>query len=368
MTFSLEPDEFLTSNVTNDTDTIASCDAVDDRESLTPEVWKIVRATPGDYARLPLNILIVATGTPLNIFIIVRLIYKKLYKQSTFTLLLNLAVADLIMCLSPILNHIIVELQGERWINLVDTDYLRCQLCKMAVVFIMINFVSTFTLALISLDRFIYFKFSIKYDKICSPKKVAIAAIATWVIGTLLGVPPLTGIGDFVFAVLCGLVFLAPSHLRKGIPYIILTLLIHSIVLVILVVTNVWVLVISCKQLQKNKVKVIGSQARSDLETRLGKRDRAIFRKQLKLLQIFGGILGIHFVTLIPALIMISVLTFAGSVPPDLYTVTLFSIGAQAALHPLVESLFTPELRKVVTKCCRRGKSVKRASWMEQEL
>ena len=366
MNFSLDLGGNYT-NVTNDTDTIASCDEVVDRESLTPEIWELERVTPGDYVRLPLNILILVTGTPLNIFIIARLVYKKLHKQPTFTLLLNLAVADLATCITSITNHVIVELDGA--INtLGDTDYVRCQTCKLAISFIVYNFASTFAIALISIDRFIYFKFSINYDNICSRKKVVIAVISSWVLSWILGIPPLVGIGDFVFASLCGFLFLAPSHLRKGIPYIILVLVIHSIVLVILVVTNVWVLVISCKQLHKNKIKVIGSQAKSDLETSLAKRDRAIFRKQIKLLQIFGGILGVHLVTLIPALVLIPILTFAGNVPPDLYTVTLISISSQATVHPLMESLFTPELRKLVTKCCRRGKSVKRESWMEQEL
>ena len=354
-------------NVTNDTDTLPTCDTVD-RESLTPEIWRVAQVTPGDDARLPLNIIVFVTGIPLNIFIIARVVYKKLHKQPTFTLLLSLAVADLLACLSPVLFNIIVDLQGERFRNLVDTDYLRCQLCKLSVFFIISNFAATLTLGLISIDRFIYFKFSINYDKICSRKKVVIAVVTSWVASVTIGIPPLAGPGDYIFASLCGFVFLSTSHLLRGTPYIIFTLAIQTIVVITLVVTNVWVLVIGCKQLHKNKVKVIGSQAKSSLEMRVAKREREIFRKQLKLMQIFGGILGIHIVTLIPAFVMVPILAFAGSIPPDLYTVALFALGAQAALHPLVESLFTPELRKVVTKCCRRGKSVKRESWMDQEL
>ena len=351
-------------NVTTN-DIIGSCD-VAERDTLTPEYWDIVLDDPGDYARLPLYLFIFITGIPLNIFIIARVVYKRLYKQSTFILLLSLAICDLLVCLIPIFNNIIINFVGQRSFG--STDYIRCQLCKIAVFFIILNFISTFSLALISLDRFIYFKFSINYDMICSRNKVLVAVISVWVISILLGIPPLAGIGDLVFASSCGLVFLTPTHLRRGIPYIGIAILVHTIVFIILVVTNVWVLIIGCKQLHKNKVKPIGSQAGYDLEMRLARKERAIFRKQLKLLQIFGGILGIHFVTLIPAMVLIAVLSFTGSIPSALYTFVLFSVSSQATLHPLMESFFTPELRKLVTKCCRRGKPVKRASLMEQEL
>ena len=54
-------------------------------------------------------------------------------------------------------------------------------------------------------------------------------------------------------------------------------------------------------------------------------------------MQIFGGILGIHIVTLIPVFVMVPILAFAGSIPPDLYTVT-FALGAQAASRVLIHT------------------------------
>ena len=387
------------SNFTKEDNSTFSCDLDDDilRSTVTPEAWNILLVRPGDYAELPLYVVIFITGLPLNIFIIVRLVYKKLYKQSTFLLLLNLAICDFLVCIIPIFNNIIRSIVGQRSFG--ETDFTRCHVCKIAVFFIILNFLSTFNLALISIDRFIYFKFSISYNKICSSKRMLIAVIIMWTVSILLGIPPLAGIGDVVFAASCGLVFITPSHLLRGIPFIGIAILLHSIVFGILVVTNVWVVIIGCKQLHKTKIKPMGSTTTGSLggktprrikspssrelhragsrasqqlkslespgssqdggfsfERRKASKERAIFRKQLKLLQVFGGILAVHFVTLIPALILISVLTYAGSIPPELYTFVLFSISSQATLHPLVESFITPELRNIFTDCCKRCK------------
>lgn len=343
---------------------------ITDREAFTPEYWEIELNTPEDYAVVVIYLVIFFTGVPLNVLIISRIIYKRLYKQPTFILLLNLAVCDLLICLVPILFNIITEFMG--MYSFGPTDYIRCNVCKVSTVFIILNFLSTFNLALLSLDRFIFFRFSIKYTIFCTPKRVLLALGVIWTLSILFGIPPLAGYGDVTFSLSCGLVFaLSPAHVLRSIPYIVFGVTAHSVVIVILVVTNVWIVHISCKQLKTLKVSPIcpGPMEGFDMETRIANRDRAILKKQLKLLQVFGAILLVHFLTLIPAILLVIIISIVGDIPPAFYTVVLFSFSSQATLHPLVESFFTPELRKLVTRCCGKRKGPRRKSaWMEKEL
>lgn len=323
---------------------------IDDRKVFTPEYWDV----EGDryYIQLVMLLIIFITGVPLNIWIIARIILKKLYSQPTYMLLLNLAVCDLLVCFIPVLLNIIFE--GLRSYSFGSTDYVRCQVCKIAVVYVILNYQTIFNLILISLDRLAYFKFSIKYDTMIRTKKVILAMIAIWLVSGLLGIPPLVGYGDIVFSTACGMIFITSPHRRRSIPYIAVGFATHIIGISILIVTNMWVLYVALKQIQKQKMtKPLPLKEGNYFERRISAYiDVNTTMKQIKLFQVFGGILLVHFITLIPAVVVVAMVIVSGHVPSLFYRVVLFSIFAAAPLHPLVEAFFTPELKTVFKRWC----------------
>ncbi len=319
-----------------------------DRETLTLEYWDIELDGEEDYVMIIIYLVILFTGVPLNSLIMTRIIIKQLYKNPSYQLLLNLAICDLLICLVLLLFNTITEFRGS--LSFGRSDYARCQVCKIAAFYIMLNFQTIFNLLLISLDRFIYFKYSIRYDSLVNTKTILAALGVVWLLSFVLIIPPLAGYGDIVLSASCGTIFIQhPTHRRRSIPYIAIAIVIHSAVLAALIVTNVWILSIGLKQIKTLRVQPTEGW---DIEHKDSNRDREVAKKQLRILYIFGAILTVHFLTLIPAMVLVAVVAFSASgVPPAAYTVVLLSITSQATLHPLVEALSLPELRKLITKC-----------------
>lgn len=325
---------------------------VGDREIFTEEIWDLNQDEPKDFILLVLHIIIFFTGVPLNTFIILRIITKKLHSQPTYMLLLNLAISDLLICLIPVLFNIICGFLGSY--SLGSSDFLRCQVCKVAVIYIILNFQTVLNLSLISLDRLAYFKLSIKYHQYVRTDRVGVALVVVWVASILLGLPPLGGYGDVVFSTACGMIFVTPIHVERSISYIVIGILIHSVGIAILVVTNAWIVYIAWKQIRSLRVKPVPKLEGSYFERRMSIIDVDSTVKQFKLFQVFGGILLVHFVTLIPAIVLVGIVLFSGRIPRAFYTFVLFSLIAQATLHPLVEAFFTPELKKVIKTWCQK--------------
>ena len=331
---------------------------IDDREVFTPEYWHIKLDEARDYTLLILHLLVIFTGMPLNVLVITKILTEQLYPQPTYLLLLNLAVCDLLVCLVPVLINIISGFRGTYSFG--DSDYTRCQMCKLGVIYIILNFQTLFTLTLISLDRLAYFRLSIKYHRIVRIERISIALAVTWVISFLFGIPPLAGYGDIVFSTMCGMIFVNPViHVSRSIPYIIVGFITYVTCMFVLVLANIWVICIGLKQIQSLRVKPVPKMTGNYFERRMSIIDIHATVRQFKIFQVFGGILVVHFVTLIPAIVLVCIRLFSGYMSQTLYSFVLFSLIAQASLHPLVEAFFTPELKKIITKCfkvCKRRK------------
>lgn len=324
----------------------------------TPEYWHIKLDEPRDYTLLILHLIVFFTGIPLNILVISRILTEHLYPQPTYLLLLNLAVCDLLICLVPVLINIVSGFKGTYSFG--GSDYTRCQVCKIGVVYTILNFQTIFNLSLISLDRITYFKLSIRYHRIVRVERIAIALAVTWVLSFLFGIPPLAGYGDVVFSTMCGMIFVEPAiHVSRSTPYIIVGFITHIVCMAIVVVANMWVVCIGLKQIRSLRVKPVPKMTGSYFERRMSIIDVHATVRQFKIFQIFGGILLVHFVTLIPAIVLVCIRLFSGYMSQTLYSFVLFSLIAQASLHPLVEAFFTPELKKIVTRCfkiCQKSK------------
>ena len=339
-----------------------------DAGNLTETFWDIVQEEPKDFTPIILHLLIFFTGIPLNSWIILGILFHKLYHQPTYLLLLNLAVSDLLICFIPVLLNIISNFLG--YYSFGASDFIRCHACKIAVVYIILNFQTVFNLALLSLDRLMFFKLSIKYHHTVSTRRVGAVLGAVWLLSILLGIPPLLGFGDIVFAMVCGPIFVTRAHLEQSIPYIVVGIFVHTAVIVVVVVSNIWIVRIGLRHIRTLRVKPTPKTTGGYFERRLSHIDVESTIKQFKLFQVFGVILLVHFVTIIPAIVLVGILMSSQSdVPKGLLKFVKVSLIAQATLHPLVEAFFTPELKKMAKMmCCNcRGRRISNASTIYED-
>ena len=110
-----------------------------------------------------IHLLLVIVGIPWNIIVLITIFSKCLFKQPTYILLLNLVVADL---LNLCFLFFIVSSNITQEFALGNSDYSRCPVSHTVVIsMISLNFVSYYTLTLMSIDRLIYLKWPLRCDK-----------------------------------------------------------------------------------------------------------------------------------------------------------------------------------------------------------
>ena len=335
----------------------ASCvlDDLDDREMLSPEYWdyELQGGKIEAYIRTALQLLLFLTGVPLNLYVIGRILWKRLYSTPTYLLLLNLAFSDLLICLITIPFNVASGFTSH--FSFGNTNYIRCQVCKIGILYIMLNLLTTFNVALISLDRFAYFYFPLKYHLKITGKRTALALLGIWGLSIALCIAPLLGYGDQGFSVSCGFIFVTPKHVERGIAQLVVTAIAYTVVVITIAITNLGIVRIACKQIKATTTMTVemstigGGDTANAQEKEIRKKEA---KKQFKLFRVFGGILLVNFATILPVLVLVTVLVFT-EIPTWYFLFVLVCIMSQVTLHPIVEAFFTPELRVAMPAPCK---------------
>lgn len=353
-------------------------DELPDRDTLSSHWTDLFRA---DYVASAALVLIFLAGVPLNCYILAQILHKRLYSNPTYLLLLNLGFVDLLTCLIPILFNIVLSFNGE--ISFGRSDYTRCQVCKIVTAYILLTLQSAYNLALISVERLIFFRSPLQYSSLVTSKRVLLALVVIWFISIVFTIPPLAGYGDLAFSVSCGYIFLTTPHLDRSLVYLFVCAAFQGIVVIVLVVTNIWIVVIAMKSTLRVKgIRVTPYESAKSRNSRISpfqsaksrnsqnstiltshveqqvdlvqrRLSREVAKKQLRLCQVFGSIILVNIVTLIPAFVLIIVTVSVSFMQPTFAVFVQISVFSQVVLHPLVEISLALELRRVIVKWCR---------------
>lgn len=330
---------------------------------VTPEYWTVrSQLKPLGVATGTTMLIFFVIGLPSNILIIISIMLQKLYRQPTYTLLLSLACADLLMCLLVIPLISIAGFAGEFVLGY--SDHTRCKVCQTGVSLVALVVFSLHILGLISLDRFVFVKYPLRYSKIVTQKAVLAAIIGISILSITLAVLPLFGFGDIYFdhtTFSCSPRFDYKTEVTKNIHYLVFLAVEGLLPLTVLFVTNIWVLCIAQRNIKEiyntNKSFQDASQ-RKEYQQNLKKRlNQQKFRKELRLLRMFGVLFISHVAVWIPIIIRTIEALSLNSDNFALWSdfIVITSITSVSVLHPLIEACFLPEIRKhfsiLCTKC-----------------
>ena len=133
-------------------------------------------------------------------------------------LLLNLTITFSLLVMP---FNIFVGIKGEYVFG--NSDQQRCAVCQTGIFVIILPWVSLHTLALISVDRFIYLKRPMKYSTIVTKWRMLVTIAVMWVFCTVLFLPPLFGFGEINFSytvATCTLKFVGKTHIAPNYNYI----------------------------------------------------------------------------------------------------------------------------------------------------
>lgn len=334
---------------------VYSCyDVIWSNNSITPELWDI----PDGERLAALNTAIftlffISVGLPGNALIIGSILYQRLYREPTLILLLNLAVADFLVCALVMPFTVLSGFAGGFVLG--GTDSTRCKWCKTAVVFVALCLFSLHILALMSIDRFIFIKFPMKYHRFVTGRKTVSCIIVVWILCIVVSLFPLFGFGDVIFGSsvsTCTPNFEHRTHVTSNINYMILLMAESVLPLSALIVTNIWVACIIRKHMKR--IYSTGKQKnREQFTLSIMKRlEKEKNRKHLQLMRVFGAILLSHVLTWLPLISRTLSTAIKGNDdhPLWVFVFVYLSITSSAVFHPLIQACLVPEIR---TQCNR---------------
>ena len=303
---------------------------------------------------------------PANLFILVMMVWKKLYHQPTHILLFNLALNDLLMSSTYLPINFISAIAGEFIFG--GDDVTRCAVCKTGVIFIIFAHFNLYILALISLDRFLFIKLPFKYSRIVTVKSTLVVVVITWIFCVLISIPPVFKFGEIRFTSVistCSLYLLSGTDVALNIYYEVFSIAQTFLIPVpILIVTNVWVICIVRKQFKKiyktrQTMEEKGNIAkyRSGLKHKLNRQKN---KRQLRLVKIYLVILISNLLTWMPNIVntigLFIVIYKQVIIPNGFFVSNYLFFLSQVILHPLIQTWLIPDIKKTLTgiwaKCC----------------
>ncbi len=162
---------------------------------------------------------------------------------------MNLVLADLLACSCVLPFNIVSAFTTEFSIG--SSDYVRCQVCHtIVIVIVALIFISLFTQALMALDRLVYIKWPIKYEKKITKCRTISLLVGVWVLCIFISLPPVFGIGEIKFANIfssCTLLTVGETRITANINYVFFLALVGFVPFMTTFSVNIGLLVIVCK-------------------------------------------------------------------------------------------------------------------------
>ena len=299
--------------------------------------------------------LLLLLAVPWNLLVITAILKKRLYTQPTVMLLLNLTVTNLLFSLLVMPFSIFVGIKGEYVFG--NSDQQRCAVCQTGIFVIILPWVSLHTLALISVDRFIYLKRPMKYSTIVTKWRMFVTIAVIWVFCTVLALPPLFGFGEINFSytvATCVPILVGETHIAPNYYYAMLLLAEVSIPITILFVMYMWIVCIIRSSLVRklrrsvsvtknpNKAKSTNSKSAS----------RAHAKSQKRMVWLFGAIFTANIITWLPMIGLVISAAVLGTAHTLAYTIPFLSYLSETVIHPVLEVCLVRNIKMAILEYC----------------
>ena len=331
------------------------------RNSVTPEYWESHSINDSFKASSTFTavclLLFMLIGLPGNAVIIVSIIQNRLYKETTHILLLNLAISDFMVCLLFMPFNVVAGFAGGYVFG--GSDYTRCQVCQTGLIFLVLTVLSVNILGLISIDRFIFIKFPLRYKNWVTVPRILVVVTITWLLSILEAILPLFGFGETKYAypiAACIVNLTGYGKLTSNLYYGVLLVVLALPSVIITVVINIWIACIVRKQIRKVYRTRRSFGNKEDLK-RYNQGLRKNIHKQrnqkhLVLIRAFGAILIANMIVWMPCVILVTISLFVNGrlIPLGLYVFVYVTFISHTVVHSLVEGCFIPDIKATFKK------------------
>lgn len=352
-------------NSSNDTN--FTCRVMLSSSNLTDvDFWKITEEQEiGAIIAGVLIFIFFLVGTSWNLFILITYLVKHhLLKEPGNILLFNVAITDLLICLTTMVFSYVTAF-GQEFIFGSD-DKTRCILCGVSGFFLMfLILVSLHLLTVLSVDRFILLSRPLRYKRIMNRWKAGVICVVVYIICFILAVLPQVGFGEIEFN--ARFASCVPRFTPQKNLYYVMVIAVESLIpIIILAITNVWTYRLVSKFLKRN-FRRRSTYRRRDQEEKsnAGSENSKHHKQQTQLVKVFGALFVANIVSYTPTVVTIFVFGFLtllkkeNIIPSAVYILGFVSFLMNPVLHPIIESFFVKDLRYQVS---RAKTGIRRAS------
>ena len=340
--------------------------------SVTAEFWKAEdpELEKLAYITASLTLLLFLVGLPSNLLIMINIVWQRLYQDSTYVLLLHLAIVDFLLCVTVMPFTIISGFAGEFIFG--STDIARCRTCNVGLAVIFFLNLNVYTLALLSVDRLLFIKYAIKYYKITSPRCYMALCLCLWLFDILLMIPPLVGFGEMVYRheiATCTLSsFRGESNQAKTLYFSTIMTALNLTVVIVTIVTSIWIFIIIIKQKKKMQRLSEDQKCSNGVSSPsvLKKLKNANFR-DLLFVKVFAAIWIANTITWAPFCIRVfSALIFGNAIfPHSMFVVGFLTLISSTVVFPIIEATLIPQFRRVIHSFFRKICCIKNPEQMK---
>ena len=226
---------------------------------------------------------------------------------------------------------------------------MRCRVCQTGIMAIILPWISIHTLCLMSIDRFIYLKRPLEYTQIVTPKRMLVTIISTWILCTLIALPPLFGFGEIKFSytvATCTPLVVESTHIAPNHFYTLLLLVDISVPIIALFTMYIWIMCIARSSFvrRKKRVTLNGSMEKGAIVKQHSK-------SQLRMVRLFSAIFIANLLTWLPMIVLVLTGASLGAkrIPTLVFSIAYLSYLAETVIHPILQACLIREIRLIIS-------------------
>ena len=225
------------------------------------------------------------------------------------------------------------------------------RVCQIGILSALFPFVSAYTLALMAIDRVIYLKKPLTYERIVTPRRMFFTIVAAWVFCTAVCALPFFGFGRVGLS--HNYAYCIPLMNKR---YTVVYLMIMAVLFVLGILVQLFgcgcIIYITRKHIASNLRRLYGSKKERSGPNSGSKVNGNYNKTQIQLVKVFGAIFTASILTYLPVVVFKIVLLIYSDIATStaFITVGYVSLMSRSVINPIVESYITREIRKALSE------------------
>ena len=318
---------------------------------MNESVWVVHTSVSGSTVTALLYGIVFFVAVSLNPIILAVIVVKRKLREPSFIFLFCLLVVDFFEAFLSIPFYIATHISREWIIGISDEE--RMSTCQM-VGFLLTLFLSlsVHILALIALDRFIYFVFALKYTQVLKQWVAWFLVFVVLIICIIISSTPFYGFGELSFYQKAGACLFRWRGSSNNYQYVI----VYSVEMLIPISAIFTFTLITYCYIKQHL------RRRTKRQSEWTSEENKIKPKVVVLNRIFALLLLTQVFCFGPALatVFIGAIVSFENVPDIVFLMDLVLVLSNAAINPIIQAVVWKQVRRVICKCYYQFKSTKK--------